>query len=180
MKSISLVRPVFAFVVALLVGIGSGTATAQEVDEPILGAWVVTVAVEGAPQPFRVLQTYEAGGTVTSENLPAFAADSSAPVDTLYLSTGVGAWERTESGVYTVTIVIMYGDIDGNLLALETVRQDVEVDASGASFRGPATFVATDPAGNSLYGGTSTLAGIRITVQDAGVPAVALAATPAG
>lgn len=179
-----LLRPVIAVIVAILV-LGGMPAAAQPADEPIVGAWIVSVGVEGTPQPFMVLQTYEPGGTVTSENIPATATDPTAPVETLYLSTGVGAWERIDRGSYAVTIAIMYGDIDGTLLAFETVTWEVEVDGSGNRFSGPATFVTTDPAGNVLFGGSSGLIGTRITVQESGAPlalpsSMAPSATPAG
>jgi hypothetical protein len=176
-------RLVAVIVAALLLVAGSGAASAQDAEEPIVGAWIVSVGVEGTPQPFMVLQTYEPGGTVTSENIPVSATDPTAPVDTLYLSTGVGTWERTDAGTYVATVAIMYGDIDGTLLAVETVSWEVEVDASGLRFSGEAAFVATDPVGNEVYGGTSGLIGTRITVLDPGtpvtLPAMAPASTPA-
>ena len=109
--------------------------------------------------------------------------DPTAPVDTLYLSAGVGAWERTDAGTCVVTIAIMYGDIDGTLLAVEAVSWEVEVDASGMRFSGEAAFVATDPAGSEVHGGTSGVIGTRITVLEPGtpvtLPAMGPAATPA-
>lgn len=176
-----LFRALIVLIVALIGFAGSGLqATAQDATgEPIVGAWLVTVSVDGAPHPFTVLYTFESGGTVTSENLPVIAADPTAPVDTLYLSTGVGAWERTDSGSYAASIVIMYGGIDGTLLAVETVSWDVMVDASGTAFSGSATFVTNDPAGNQIFGGTSVLTGTRITVQETGVPVGLPAPAPA-
>jgi hypothetical protein len=174
---------VLAAVLAVLAGSPAVSArqdTPESDDLAIVGAWVTTVAVDGAPQPFTVLQTYEPGGTVTSENLPATVADPAAPVDTLYIGSGVGAWEQTDSGTYAATIAVMYGDLDGNLIAIETVSWEVDVDATGAAFTGPATFIGTDPAGNPLYSGTATLTGARITVQEPGTPvALPSSATPA-
>ncbi len=160
---------------------GTPAADGQE----LLGSWVVTIEVEGG-LPFTVLQTYESGGTVTSGGLPAFRADPTAPVETLYSSTGVGAWEGTGPDAYAGTVVILYGDVDGNLLATETVRWDLEIDGTGNAFSGMSSFVGTDPAGATLYAGTATFRGTRITVQEPGTPVAmpiggeaSAAATPA-
>lgn len=168
-----LVARVLIVIVAALVtltGAGHQAAAQDAAAEPIVGAWLVTVGVEGNPETFMVLQTYEPGGTVTSENVPITETDPTAPIDTLHVSTGVGAWERGADGSYTATIAIMYGDGSGRVLAVETVTWTVTVDASGERFRGEASFIATDPAGTELYIGTSGLVGTRISVLSPGVP----------
>lgn len=179
MHRVSSSIPVFVLLVACLVGLTGGShliAAAQDGtpvadDQGVVGAGVVTVAVDGdPPYSFPVFQTYETGGTVSSLNLPATVADPAAPVETIYISPGVGAWESTGSDAYVATLAIMYGDVDGNVLAIETVSWDLELDESGDAFSGTSTFVGVDPAGATLYEGTSTLSGTRITVQEPGTP----------
>ena len=162
-----------------------GAATPAADGQGVVGAWAVIVAVEGAPE-FPVFQTYEAGGTVLSLGLPAFHAEPGSPVETIYTTPGAGVWENTGPGAYAVTIAIGYGDVDGNLLAVETVRGDLELDETGDAFTGTSTFVAVDPAGTMIYEGIATFSGTRITVQEAGTPltvpvgsGASAAATPA-
>lgn len=176
---------VLAMIFGLSVTAAAYQSTPEAGDQGVEGAWVVTVAVEGTGV-FPIFQTYEAGGTVTSEGLPAFRADPAAGVDTLYISTGVGAWESTGPGAYSATIAIMYGDVDGNVLAIETVWWDFELDETGNAWSGPSTFIGVDPTGATLYEGTATVTGSRITVQEPGVPVMVPVggatpvATPAG
>lgn len=176
MQRLSSSRSFFVLVVACLIGlVGSSlNAVAQDStpdagEQGIEGSWVVIVAVDGG-FTFPVFQTYDSDGNTTSPGLPAFAAEPGDPVETIYTSGGVGAWESTGPGTYRGTIVLMYGDVDGILLAVETVNFDVELDETGDAFTGSATFIAVDPAGATLYEGTATLTGTRITIQEPGVP----------
>ncbi|MDQ3694471.1 MAG: hypothetical protein M3464_12720 [Chloroflexota bacterium] len=153
----------------------AGAATPAADGQGVVGAWVVTVATsEGFA--FPVFQIYEAGGTVLSPFLPAFQAEPGDPVETIYTSPGVGAWEQAGPDTYAGTIAIAYGDVDGHVLAIETVRWDLELDETGDAFTGTSTFVGADPAGDMLYEGVAILTGTRITVQEPGVPV----AVPAG
>ena len=162
----------------------SGSVAAQQADPPseIVGSWIVTVTTNDGTS-FTNLATYSSDGIVASHNLPASATDPTAPVDTLYFPAGIGTWEQNADGEIAATIVLLYGDIDGILIAVETVRWDVTVDDTGDAYSGGATFVATLPTGEEVYGGTSVLEGVRITVQNHGtpiqLPGVAPFATPA-
>lgn len=168
---------------ALLALTGPASARQADSDDGIVGSWIVTVTTNDG-SAFTNLATYSSDGVVASHNLPASATDPTAPVDTLYFPAGIGTWEQREDGSIAATIVLLYGDIDGNLIAVETVRWDVTVDETGDAYSGGATFVATLPTGEEVYGGTSVLQGVRIAIQEHGtpirLPGTVPAATPAG
>ena len=141
---------------AILIGIGSSAAAAQEWKggRTLVGTWqtVVTprICATGAPLPvtFPGILTFEQGGTMTG---------TSTAVSSVY-----GVWERLSGySEYSFASISQRYSATGVFLGNRRIDQNVTIDSSGDTFTSEGTFVDTDPAGTTTASGCSSSTGVR-------------------
>ena len=118
----------------------------------VLGAWSVTVHVDGSSKPFDTLYTFAAGG--------AFAR-----VDGRNNAPALGTWAHAADGSVNVTFVLYSFNTSGQRVGTITAYASSRVH--GETLSGTFRAVGVDTSGNPLPGfpKTGTFDGTRIVAQ---------------
>jgi hypothetical protein len=133
----------------------------QTEDVSIVGFWHVRFVSEGT--------TGIPDGTVLDMGFSQWHSDgteilnSSRPPATSNFCLGV--WEKTGRSTYKLNHFALSSDLNGNLIGLANIREDVTLDASGNNYSGTFSIDQYDLAGNTLAHIVGNISASRITVD---------------
>ena len=146
-------------------GSGAHAATAEH---PVVGAW---------------WSSNDAPGPGVNTAYAVFHADGTYLEVDPNIGVGVGVWRAT--GERSAELTYVFQDIDPEPAATApgtvTVRQSVEVDASGNAFTAPLTVEVRIPDGTVVFTAAYTARGTRLEVEPMaplGTPTAGTAGTP--
>jgi len=77
----------------------------------------------------------------------------------------LGVWEKTGRSTYKLNHFALSSDLNGNLIGLANIREDVTLDASGNNYSGTFSIDQYDLAGNTLAHIVGNISASRITVD---------------
>ncbi len=123
----------------------------------IVGSWLFTVNVTGGAT-VKSLVTFDQGGTLTEAQQGDVGA-------TTIASPGHGAWVKTGSDKFAMTIIKMAYQTSGTLIG--TAKNNGKLRVDGDTITAKGSFVATAPNGTVLFSGTYTATATRIQVEGA-------------
>lgn len=139
---------------ALLVGLGAarrGGAAAQQ-GVPLVGSWQVEMSPQGGSDPFAMLATFGADGTVVASS-PALSRHS----------TAHGAWTANQDGSFGVRAafhIVLASQPGRQVLAV--LRMTLTVATGGGSLSGPFDMQLIGADGTTITDILGTAQGTRI------------------
>jgi hypothetical protein len=123
-------------------------------NQPLQGSWVVDVTVEGSPQIIKALLTCTPNGEVVETPSVATAA-----------SAGHGGWIRLGSDEFSLTIVYLRRDDNGDLVGTSKMSSNLRVNKDFTAGRGRFETKLFDLNGNLLGTFSGVVQAKRIEVE---------------
>ena len=129
----------------------------------LVGSWHVTVNSTKMP-PVSSFGTFGADGTLVTSPPPVLPRPG-APGETVFTSSGHGAWAATGPDAAILTFVGQAVDGKGIPVGVMTVRASLGLSADGKAFSGEGARTFASPAGNVLASDKIVVQAARIAAE---------------
>jgi hypothetical protein len=166
MRRLPILFSVLALLLMSLFATSRGDPAIAPDGSEFTGAWQVT-ATRDDGVIIRSITALGAGGVAITVGLPAQPAPPGGDPGLLFLSTAVGAWEKTGADTANVTFIHIRSNAEGQPAGTVTVRLNITIDPTQGSdvFNGPAVATLADADGNVQAEFVSTVQGTRMRAE---------------
>ncbi len=157
----------FGLATILLLVLASASGAVADSDRGPVGSWLGTATATTAPlPPVMTLMTLASDGTVVEVHRQ-YLHDF--PLGPALVTPGHGAWVRTGSNQFSISLRLIYEGAPDNsgsagvVVATEVLRLNVSLSAGGNRLTGTVADELDDLSGHAIFVGPGTFDATRIT-----------------